>query len=121
MICEVVEGPPATSLDQNNQVGVFRAEGTKLRFTAQSDTYRIQDERFKIEWEVSNGGEGQDDAHDDIYWKGSDERQPKHRFERWVEYKGLHLLRVRLKVFRMGDPSKLQFAHTVVWRVFGSK
>ena len=122
--CKVVQGPLATSLDQNSQIGYFAAaektDGTLLQFTAKA-VYRLSEDRYKIEWEVSNGGDRPDDTHCEIYWKDPREKEPKHQFKRWVVYNGLHLLRVRLKVFYRDNPNKLQASHTVIWQVYGCK
>lgn len=72
--------------------------GCSLKFSIYSwgDIINNND-NISIFWEVSNGGIGTDFKHQEIYYKGNEEKTEKYRFERELSYKGTHLLRCRIK------------------------
>jgi len=78
------------------QSGESRPVGAQLKFTALTSG-GFDMAKATYTFEVSNGGTGPDADHDDIYFKGSDERSLKHEFERDLAFQGIHLLRVRVR------------------------
>lgn len=54
-------------------------------------------DRITVEWEVSNGGTGDDYFHQEIYDKGKNEADGKYCFSRELCYEGKHLLRCTIK------------------------
>jgi hypothetical protein len=54
--------------------------------------------RVRVEWEVANGGVGEDQKRQDIYYgRSTDQYGGKYKFERDVVYHGTHLLRCTVK------------------------
>jgi beta-lactamase superfamily II metal-dependent hydrolase len=72
--------------------------GTELRFKVSSTGGLIDDvASTRYHFEVSNAGEGEHVDHDDIYFRGKDEKGAPNEFTRHVHYLGTHLLRVRVR------------------------
>ena len=72
--------------------------GHQLRFRAVTRGGLVGDaSKAKYYFEVSNGGQGADADHDEIYSKKSDEDGPASSFNRDLAYVGTHLLRCRVR------------------------
>lgn len=98
-----VQGTSAGKVSSGDQV----LRGNRLKFTALSKGGLVTG-AATYTFEVSNGGTGPDADHDEIYHKGAKEDGPARCFERDVRFRGVHLLRCRVK-----DSTTGQVAQTV--------
>lgn len=88
--CEVTYKKDTYGLSNNSIAKV----GSKLHFTITSN-FGITDPYGDVSviFEVSNGGINSDHEHQEIYYKGSNEKVGKFEFYRDLSYEGKHLLR----------------------------
>lgn len=71
---------------------------SELEFSIESKGGLIDPyESVSVWWEVSNGGINDHHEHQEIYYKGTAEKEGKINFKRLVTYEGKHLLRCRIK------------------------
>lgn len=90
---EVKEGS-SREIESGSEIDV----GNLLKFsiTGIGDIINTKD-NIEVLWQVCNVGIDDDYQHKEIYYKGDDEADDKYSFSREVAYKGVHLLRCRLK------------------------
>lgn len=91
IICSMIKDNETRIINNGDTLNI----GCHLKFSIYSWGDIINDSTA-ISWEVSNGGTGQDYEHQEIYYKGSNEKQEKYKFERDLSYRGTHLLRCRI-------------------------
>lgn len=71
--------------------------GCNLKFSIEPYGELIEPfNQLKVIWEVSNGGQGKDFFHQEIYYKGENETDGLLSFSRDLSYVGTHLLRCRV-------------------------
>ena len=92
--CSKIEAGEIMAVNSEDKIKV----GCKLKFSIYSwgDIINNND-NISIYWEVSNSGIDDDFEHQEIYYKGNEEKTEKYKFNRDLVYKGTHLLRCRIR------------------------